>query len=81
MFPVGKGRRCHLHVPIVMKSGSLNLFEPSGPVKACNGIALPLPLPQILGWENVDWSSLYGDRERLRVVNTVVNLWLVYHAE
>jgi hypothetical protein len=28
-------------VPIVIKSGSLNLLEPSGPVKACNGIALP----------------------------------------
>jgi hypothetical protein len=25
-------------VPIVLKSGSLNLLEPSGPVKACNGI-------------------------------------------
>jgi len=24
-----------------MKSGSLNLLEPSGPVQACNGIALP----------------------------------------
>jgi hypothetical protein len=29
-------------VPIVLKSGSLNLLEPSGPAKACNGIALPL---------------------------------------
>ena len=29
-------------VPIVFKSGSLNLLEPSGPVQACNGIALPL---------------------------------------
>jgi hypothetical protein len=28
-----------------VKSGSLNLLEPTGPVKACNGIALPLPLP------------------------------------
>jgi len=27
-----------------MKSGSLNLLEPSGPVLACNGIALPLLL-------------------------------------
>ena len=27
-----------------MKSRSLNLLEPSGPVQACNGIALPLPL-------------------------------------
>jgi hypothetical protein len=31
----------HLHVPIVFKSGSLNLLEPSGPVQAYNGIALP----------------------------------------
>ena len=30
-----------LHVPIVLKSGSLNLLEPSGPVQDCNGIALP----------------------------------------
>jgi hypothetical protein len=43
MFPGGKGGRCHLHLSIVLKSGSLNLLEPSGPVKACNGIALPLP--------------------------------------
>jgi hypothetical protein len=32
----------HLHVPTVLKSGSLNFPEPSGPVQACNGIALPL---------------------------------------
>jgi len=30
----------HLHVPIVLKSGSLNLLKPSGPVQACNGTAL-----------------------------------------
>jgi hypothetical protein len=29
----------HLHVPIVLKSASLK--EPSGPVRTCNGIALP----------------------------------------
>jgi hypothetical protein len=29
-------------MPIVLKYGSLNLLEPSGDVKACNGIALPL---------------------------------------
>jgi len=27
-------------VPIVLKSGSLNLLEPYGPVQACNGIVL-----------------------------------------
>ena len=26
-----------------MKSGNLNFLEPSGPLQACNGIALPLP--------------------------------------
>jgi hypothetical protein len=31
-------------VPIVLKSGSLNLLEPLKPVKACNGIDLPLSL-------------------------------------
>ena len=31
-----------LHALSVLKSGSLNLLEPSGPVQACNGIVLPL---------------------------------------
>ena len=31
-------------MPIVLKSGSLNLLEPSGPVQACNGIDLPFIL-------------------------------------
>jgi hypothetical protein len=35
-------------VPIVLKSGRFNLLEPSGPVKACNGIALPL-LADLIG--------------------------------
>ena len=33
-----------LHMPIVLKSGSLKLMEPSGPVQVCTGTALPLPL-------------------------------------
>ena len=28
----------HLHVPIVLKSGSHNLLEPSGPVQTCKGM-------------------------------------------
>ena len=28
-----------------MKSGNLNFLEPSGPLQACNGTALPLHLP------------------------------------
>jgi hypothetical protein len=30
----------YIHVPIVLKFGSLNILKPSGPVQACNGIAL-----------------------------------------
>ena len=33
----------HLHVPIVLKSVSLNLQEPSGPVHACTGFVLHHP--------------------------------------
>ena len=29
---------------VVMKSGNLNFLELSGPLRACNGTALPLPL-------------------------------------
>ena len=31
----------HIPVPIVLKSESLILLETSGPVQACNGIAVP----------------------------------------
>jgi hypothetical protein len=33
----------HLHVQIVLKSGNLNLQEPSRPVQACTGSPLALP--------------------------------------
>jgi len=29
-----------------MKFGNLNFLEPSGPLQACNGTALPLPLTE-----------------------------------
>ena len=32
-----------------MKSGNLNFLEPSGPLQACNGTALPLPLHALDG--------------------------------
>jgi hypothetical protein len=45
MRPVCRANKpCHLHVLIVLKSGSLNFLEPSGPVKACNGSALHLTI-------------------------------------
>ena len=40
-------------MPTVLKSGSLNLLEPSGPVQACKGIDLPLPF--ICCWLKVKW--------------------------
>ena len=35
-----------------MKSGNLNFLEPSGPLQACNGTALPLPLLGTYGESN-----------------------------
>jgi hypothetical protein len=52
-------------VPIVLKSGSLNLLEPYGPVQACNGIA----------------SLLYIDTgaNRLHAVTSQKTVMLFYH--
>ena len=44
---MGKGGWCvrlttyHHPVPLSRKSGSLNFLEPSGPLQACNGTAVP----------------------------------------
>ena len=47
-FLGGKARRCVKlttlppSCAVVMKSGNLNFLEPSGPLQACNGTALPI---------------------------------------
>ena len=55
----GAGVNVAFHVPIVLKSGNLNLLEPSGPVPALNKFALPfcftialplLPAPAFMVW-------------------------------
>jgi hypothetical protein len=58
MFPGGKGGRCAglTPLPIVIESGSLDLLEPSAPVKACNGIALPL---RTCTYTNLDSTAYY----------------------
>jgi hypothetical protein len=43
-------------VPTVLKSGSLNLLETSGPVQTCNGIALPFYIQSVKP-ENVQLCS------------------------
>jgi len=35
----------HLLLLIVLKSGSFSFLETSGPIQACTGISVPLPLP------------------------------------
>jgi len=48
VFPGGKGSRCTRlttlprSYAVVMKSENLNFLQPSGPIQACNGTALPL---------------------------------------
>ena len=45
-----------------MKSGNLNFLEPSGPLQACNGTDLPLPLVSIF----IDQISQRNSIERLK---------------
>ena len=60
----GKGGRCVrlTTLPpsraVVMKSGNLNFLEPSGPLQACNGTALPLRLLVRLGRTEFMWFSV-----------------------
>jgi hypothetical protein len=52
----GKGGRCvrlttlQPSCAVVMKCGNLDFLEPSGPLRACNGTALPLPNIFEIGW-------------------------------
>ena len=59
---------------IVLKSGSLKLLDPSGPVQACNGIALPLPFVQwvIEVWpaQVLFWSRIYVGISLTRIIRT-----------
>jgi hypothetical protein len=48
----------HLHVPTVLKSGSINLLEPSGPVQACNGIAWHFCVRQTIRY-CANWSGFF----------------------
>jgi len=57
-----------------MKSGSLKLLEPSGPVQACNGIVLPLPTT------NMDVPSLEGLTPGSEPP-TYLSLWRQYLAD
>ena len=55
-------------MPTVLKSGSLHFLEPSGPVQAFNGIALPLPLPfTILPLHFMFFNMLYQHTDMRRL--------------
>jgi hypothetical protein len=80
-FPGDKCGRCvrltTLPPPcaIVMKSGNLNFLQPSGPLQACNRIALPLPLPKQL---SLLWILATGDNPTLILFHSLPFLIHVY---
>jgi hypothetical protein len=53
----------HLHVPIVKKSGGLNLLEPCGPVKACKGTPLHLLCKQQIPEKAVIALSIFQNKK------------------
>jgi hypothetical protein len=60
-------------VPIVLKSWRLNLLEPSGPVKACNGIALPIPLLMARMEQNIHENRvLVGKSKKIEHLKSLV---------
>jgi len=59
----------HLHVPIVLKSGSLNLLQPSRPVQVCKWIALPSTL-----W----WKIKFHTHIKQQVNNVLFNLFFMF---
>jgi hypothetical protein len=72
VFPRGKGGRCVRLTTLqpscagVMKSGNLNFLEPSGPLQACNGTALPFLVTCLyLEWQTI---AYYMRFEVLRIV-------------
>jgi hypothetical protein len=56
-------------VPIVWKSGSLNILESSGPVQACTGIALP---SGAIMKDNQDW-NIQGGAIRIALIAFLLN--------
>jgi hypothetical protein len=75
-----------------MKSGNLNFLEPSGPLRACNGTALPLHIIKSVYCEknkkyvrtqcgqNADLSNVRILRQMMRIIANVNCALLGYYA-
>jgi len=56
---------------VVTKSGKLNFLEHSGPLRACNGTALPLPLRPINGSFDCTRCFIYdAGRDKVAVLSS-----------
>jgi len=64
----------HLRVPIVLKYGSLNFLEPSGPVQACNGIALPLLCTNL----HASWNPLGQSRSVMGLLYLMIQPYILH---
>ena len=73
---------------VVVQSGNLNFLEPSGPIQACNGTALPLPLRTCRLKRNSEGTKQEGHEVRssvplmkLRIINFISALRLILYKE
>jgi hypothetical protein len=64
-------------VPIVIKTGSLNILEPSGPVMTCNGIAFAVYIlvPYSNSPEEFHICVFLGFRRRAREICALVEYY------
>jgi hypothetical protein len=58
------GWRYHLHLPLLLKSESLSLLEPSGPSQACTGISLLFYLCR------TQLTLLWADKARMKQISS-----------
>ena len=61
-------------MPIVLKSGSLDLLGPSGPVQACNGIVLPF----IIVYININL-CMHHPEALVEYIHSPLGQWLDGH--
>ena len=59
-----------------MKSGNLNFLEQSGPLQACNGSDLPLPLALLLPFYTY-LSDIYSKQNLYKGLKKLKNPWTV----
>ena len=67
---MGKADNLSPSCAVATKSENLNFLEPSGPLRACNGTALPLPLEANTNHSSAELPSVGEDKAPTHITKT-----------